>query len=113
MTVDGTVGYRRVGNRVQRVQALERLPDRRGRVVVVDRWNDGVGRALVDQLAGTGATVVLTARNSVKGAAVRDAVPRLHRQCGRPRRRPRPRGLASVRAWAPPSSSRGGSASTS
>ena len=73
MSTDASAGYRTVGNRLQRVHALEHLPDQRGRVVLVTGGTDGVGRALVDQMAGTGATVLLTARNRTKGAAVRDA----------------------------------------
>ena len=73
MSTDASAGYRTVGNRLQRVHTLERLPDQRGHVVLVTGGTDGVGRALVDQMAGTGATVLLTARNRTKGAAVRDA----------------------------------------
>ena len=61
---------RQAGKRLQRVTALERLPRLAGRTVLVTGGTDGVGRALVDQLATTGATVVLTARDAAKAAAV-------------------------------------------
>lgn len=65
-------GYRSLGNRLQRVRALEELPEVRGRVVLVTGGTDGVGRALIDQLATTGATIVLPARDRTKGERVRD-----------------------------------------
>jgi NAD(P)-dependent dehydrogenase (short-subunit alcohol dehydrogenase family) len=68
------VSYRRLGNRLQRVQALDRLPDLTGKVAFVTGGTDGVGRAVVEALAGTGATVLLSARSAEKGARVRDEV---------------------------------------
>jgi retinol dehydrogenase-12/retinol dehydrogenase-13 len=70
--VDGApLRYRTVGNRMQKVQALERLPDLTGRIALVTGGTDGVGRELVGQLATTGATVLLTARDREKGERVR------------------------------------------
>lgn len=65
---------RPLGNRLQTVTALEELPDLSGQVAVVTGGTDGVGRALIDQLADAGARVVLTARDPAKGAAVQQAV---------------------------------------
>ena len=64
-------GYRQLGNRFQKVQALDRLPHLAGRVALVTGGTDGVGRSLADELARARATVVLTARNRPKGDRVR------------------------------------------
>jgi NAD(P)-dependent dehydrogenase (short-subunit alcohol dehydrogenase family) len=66
--------YRTVGNRLQKVQALERLPDRAGCVALVTGGTDGVGREIAEQLATTGATVVLPARNRAKAERVRGEI---------------------------------------
>jgi retinol dehydrogenase-12/retinol dehydrogenase-13 len=63
-----------VGTRVQKVTALVSPPDLDGTVVVVTGGTDGIGRALVEQLAGLHATVVFTARNVAKGDRVRAEV---------------------------------------
>lgn len=55
---EGRAARRTLGNRLQKVTALEELPDLSGQIVVVTRGTDGVGRAVVDQLADVGATVV-------------------------------------------------------
>lgn len=65
-----------IGKRLQRVHALEHLPDLGGQVVFVTGGTDGVGRAVVEQLAATGATVLLSARNIEKGNRVRDEIAR-------------------------------------
>jgi NAD(P)-dependent dehydrogenase (short-subunit alcohol dehydrogenase family) len=71
-----SVQTRTLGRRVQPVTALARAPDLEGKVVVVTGGTDGVGRALVEQLAKLHATVVFTARNPEKGARVRGEVVR-------------------------------------
>jgi len=67
-------GYRDCGRRVQRVRALDPVPDQRGRTVLVTGGTDGVGRALVEHLAAVGATVRFTARDATKGERVRSEV---------------------------------------
>ena len=69
-------GLRTLGTRVQRVTALACPPDLDGKVVVVTGGTDGVGRALVEQLASLHATVVFTARDPEKGERVRAEVVR-------------------------------------
>jgi retinol dehydrogenase-12/retinol dehydrogenase-13 len=70
------VGYRHCGSRLQRVLALEPVPDQRGRTVLLTGGTDGVGRALTEQLAAAGATVLFTARDVGKGERVRAEVVR-------------------------------------
>ncbi len=65
-----------IGKRLQRVHALDHLPDLAGRVVLVTGGTDGVGRALVGQLATTRATLLLSARDVAKGERVRDEITR-------------------------------------
>jgi NAD(P)-dependent dehydrogenase (short-subunit alcohol dehydrogenase family) len=67
-------GYRHRGNRLQRVLALDPVPDQRGRTVLLTGGTDGVGRALAEQLAAAGATVALTARDLAKGERVRTEI---------------------------------------
>jgi NAD(P)-dependent dehydrogenase (short-subunit alcohol dehydrogenase family) len=74
---DDAVTYQTLGKRLQRVLALSRLPALPGRVVLVTGGTDGVGRALVEQLATTGATVLFTARDRAKGDRVQTAVQRI------------------------------------
>ncbi len=69
-----TPRYRTAGNRMQKVQALERRPDLTDRVALVTGGTDGVGREIVEQLATTGATVLLTARDREKGERVRGEI---------------------------------------
>jgi len=63
--------YTRAGSDRQPVLALAELPRLDGKVALVTGGTDGVGRALVDALAGAGATVLLTARDRAKGDTVR------------------------------------------
>jgi NAD(P)-dependent dehydrogenase (short-subunit alcohol dehydrogenase family) len=65
---------RSLGTRAQKVTALASPPDLDGKVVVVTGGTDGVGRALVEQLARLHATVVFTARNRAKGERVRSEI---------------------------------------
>lgn len=65
---------RTAGSRVQKVTALASLPSLGGTTAVVTGGTDGVGRALVEQLARAGATVVFTARDPHKGQRVETEV---------------------------------------
>jgi NAD(P)-dependent dehydrogenase (short-subunit alcohol dehydrogenase family) len=67
---------RTLGTRVQRITALASPPDLDGKVVLVTGGTDGVGRALVEQLAGLHARVVFTARDPEKGERVRAEIVR-------------------------------------
>jgi NAD(P)-dependent dehydrogenase (short-subunit alcohol dehydrogenase family) len=66
--------YRTIGRRLQRVQALAELPDLTGRVTMVTGGTDGVGRALAEQLARSGAVTLLTARDAAKGKRVANEI---------------------------------------
>lgn len=72
MSADSPV--RTVGSRVQKVTVFATPPSLRGTTVLVTGATDGVGRALVEQLAGAGAALVFTARDAQKGARVRAEV---------------------------------------
>jgi NAD(P)-dependent dehydrogenase (short-subunit alcohol dehydrogenase family) len=49
-------------------------PDLSGQVIVITGGNSGIGKEAAVELAGMGATVVITARDQVKGAAARDEI---------------------------------------
>lgn len=51
-----------------------RLPDQSGRTFVVTGGNAGIGYFTAEQLASTGAHVVLTARNKAKGMIAADSI---------------------------------------
>ncbi len=49
-------------------------PDQTGRVCVVTGGSSGIGREVARDLAGLGATVVLTCRNEMRGIIAKDAI---------------------------------------
>ncbi|MFI7103702.1 SDR family NAD(P)-dependent oxidoreductase [Streptomyces sp. NPDC050161] len=53
---------------------VHRLPPAEGKKFLVTGGNAGIGYFVAEQLAGTGATVVLGSRNAVKAAAAMDAI---------------------------------------
>jgi NAD(P)-dependent dehydrogenase (short-subunit alcohol dehydrogenase family) len=54
--------------------SAEQIPDQSGRVAVVTGANSGLGLATARELAGAGATVIATARDSSKAEAARDKI---------------------------------------